>query len=182
MRKVPPVLLGISGSLRTEATNRKLIREAGRHFGGEFVEADIRVPLYDGDEEASSGVPDAVQLLADQISSADAVVISTPEYNQSFSGSLKNALDWISRVEGRPWADKPIALMSAASGRSGGARASYALRLAMTPFRARLLPMEVLLAASRSAFDDDGRLVSERVDAQVADLMAALKAEIERGR
>ncbi|MBT8460851.1 MAG: NAD(P)H-dependent oxidoreductase, partial [Boseongicola sp.] len=107
---------------------------------------------------------------------------STPEYNQSFSGSLKNALDWISRVDGRPWADKPVALMSAAAGRAGGARANYALRLAMTSFRARLLPMEVLLAGSGKAFDENGRLMSERVDGQVVDLMAALKAEIERGR
>ena len=175
------MLLGISGSLRAEATNRKLIREAGRHFGGDFVEADIRLPLYDGDEEAASGVPASVQILADQIALAEAVVISTPEYNQSFSGVLKNALDWISRVEGRPWADKPVVLMAAAAGRAGGARANYALRLAMTPFRARVLPMEVLLAGSGTAFDAEGRLVSERVDAQVADIIVALKAEIARG-
>lgn len=176
------MLLGISGSLRVNATNRKLVREVGRHFGGEFVEADIRLPLYDGDEEAASGVPAPVQRLADQIASAEAIAISTPEYNQSFSGSLKNALDWISRVGGRPFGDKPVALMSAAAGRSGGARANYALRLAMTSFRTRLLPGEVLLAASRKAFDEDGRLISERVDRQVADLVAALKAEIARGR
>lgn len=175
------MLLGISGSLRANATNRLLIREAGRHFGGDFVEADIRLPLYDGDDEQASGVPESVQLLADQIAAADAVVISTPEYNQSFSGSLKNALDWVSRTKGGPWAGKPVALMSAAAGRAGGARANYALRLAMTPFRARLLPMEVLLAASREAFDENGRLISERVDTQVADIVAALKTEIARG-
>lgn len=175
------MLLGISGSLRAQATNRKLIREAGRHFGGDYAEADIRLPLYDGDEEAASGVPASVQILGDQIALAEAVVISTPEYNQSFSGVLKNALDWISRVEGRPWADKPVVLMAAAAGRAGGARANYALRLAMTPFRARVLPMEVLLAGSGTAFDAEGRLVSERVDAQVADIVVALKAEIARG-
>ena len=175
------MLLGISGSLRGNATNRLLIREAGRHFGGDFVEADIRLPLYDGDDEQAPGVPESVQLLADQIAAADAVVISTPEYNQSFSGSLKNALDWVSRTKGGPWAGKPVALMSAAAGRAGGARANYALRLAMTPFRARLLPMEVLLAASREAFDENGRLISERVDTQVADIVAALKTEIARG-
>ena len=175
------MLLGISGSLRANATNRMLIREAGRHFGGDYVEADIRLPLYDGDEETAHGVPSSVQALADQIAAAEAIVISTPEYNQSFSGSLKNALDWISRVEGRPWLDKPVALMSAAAGRSGGARANYALRLAMTPFRTRLLPMEVLLASSGSAFDENGRLISERVDQQVGDIVAALKAEIARG-
>ena len=178
--EVLPVLLGISGSLRAGSTNRLLIREAGRHFGGDFVEADIRLPLYDGDEEAATGIPEGVVRLADQIAEAEAVVISTPEYNQSLSGGLKNALDWVSRVKGSPWAGKPVALMSAAAGRSGGARANYALRLAMTPFRPRLLPQEVLLAASREAFDANGRLVSERVDGQVADIVAALKDEIAR--
>lgn len=175
------MLLGISGSLRANATNRLLLREVSRHFGGPYIEADIRLPLYDGDEEDAHGAPEKVQTLADQIKTAEAIVISTPEYNQSFSGSLKNALDWVSRVPGRPWAGKPVAIMSAAAGRSGGARASYALRLAMTPFRTRLLSNEVLLAGSRNAFDSDGRLISQQVDAQVAELVVALKSEIARG-
>ena len=145
-----------------------------------MVSAVVPKGNFIADEIVDSADP-VMAALRDQIKEAEAVVISTPEYNQSFSGSLKNALDWISRVEGRPWNSKPVALLSAAAGRSGGARANYALRLAMTPFRARLLPMEVLLAASGSAFDENGRLLSERVDGQVADIVAALKAEIARG-
>ena len=175
------MLLGISGSLRAESTNRKLIRAAARQYGVPFIEADIRFPLYDGDEEREKGVPAEVQALADQIAGAEAVVISTPEYNQSLSGSLKNALDWISRTEGKPWAGKPVALMSAASGRAGGARGNYALRLAMTPFRTRLLSMDVLVADARNQFDEEGRFASERYDRQMADLMAALKLEVARG-
>lgn len=172
------MLLGISGSLRSAATNRKLIREAGRHFGGEFVEADLNLPLYSGDIE-DIGIPNEVTRLALQIEEAEAVVISTPEYNQSFSGVLKNALDWVSRVKDvKPWAAKPVVLMSAAAGRSGGARANYALRLAMTSFRPRMLSRELLLAESYNAFDDNGRLVSERYEAQLVELMAALKAEV----
>ena len=113
------MLLGISGSLRGEATNTRLIHEAGRLYGGEFIVGDIRFPLYDGDDEAATGVPEGAQMLADQVVAAAAVVISTPEYNQSLSGVLKNALDWVSRVKGRPFHDKPVALMSAYwSGRS----------------------------------------------------------------
>ena len=171
------MLLGISGSLRAEATNSKLIRDAALHFGGPFQEANLQLPLYDGDVEAR-GIPAEVTILAEQIGTADAVVISTPEYNQSFSGVLKNALDWISRVKDVPtWQNKPVALMSAAAGRSGGARANYALRLAMTSFQPRLLTMEVLLAQSFDAFDENGHLVSERVQNQVIELMAALKRE-----
>ncbi|QMU58354.1 MAG: NADPH-dependent FMN reductase [Boseongicola sp.] len=174
------MILGISGSLRQGATNTLLGREAGRVFGGEYVEADLRFPLFDGDLQDAEGIPGPVQVLADQIVDAEAVVISTPEYNQSLSGVLKNALDWVSRVEGKPWAGKPVALMSAASGRSGGARANYALRLAMTSFRARLLSMEVLVASARNQFDEDGRLIPERIQTQVETLMDALREEAAR--
>ncbi|HGG65855.1 MAG TPA: NAD(P)H-dependent oxidoreductase, partial [Rhodobacteraceae bacterium] len=89
-------LLGISGSLRQGSFNRQLIREAGRLMeDAAFTEADIDLPLYNGDVEEAEGIPAKVQVLADQIGAADAVVISTPEYNQSFSGVLKNALDWV---------------------------------------------------------------------------------------
>ena len=83
------------------------------------------------------------------------MLISTPEYNKNLSGVLKNALDWVSRVPGNPWETKPVALMSAAAGRSGGARASYAARLALQPFRPLLLSEELLLAGARKAFDED---------------------------
>lgn len=174
------MLLGLSGSLRRASTNTLLLRVAARHFGDEFVEADLRLPLYDGDLEQRSGIPAEVDALADQIADADAVIIATPEYNQSISGVLKNALDWVSRVKGTPWDDKPVALMSAAAGRAGGARGNYALRLAMTPFRPRLLTQEVLVAASHTQFDDDGALVSEQYDDSVKALMASLKAEVVR--
>ncbi|CRK74965.1 putative flavoprotein [Nereida ignava] len=69
-------VLGISGSLRKEATNRKLIREAARIGGAStYVEADLNLPLYDGDLEAAEGIPASVQALADQIKAADAVII-----------------------------------------------------------------------------------------------------------
>ena len=174
------MLLGISGSLRREATNTRLIREAGRLYGGDIRIGDIRFPLYDGDDETANGVPASVQILADQIEAADAVVISSPEYNQSLSGVLKNALDWVSRVKGRPFRDKPVALMSAAAGRSGGARANYALRLAMNSFKPRLLSPEFLLADGRNQFDDEGRLTSDRFAGQLADLMTKLREEVGR--
>ena len=175
-------LLGISGALRAESTNTKLIREAARVFAPDtFVEADLRFPLYDGDLEDSEGIPAAVQLLADQIAESDAVVISGPEYNKSITGVLKNALDWVSRTEGNPWKDKPVAILSATAGRAGGERTQFALRLCMVPFRPRILQgPEVLIAGSRKAFDDDGRLKDENSVKLLSELMDALKAEIGR--
>ena len=145
----------------------------------EYLEADLRVPLYDGDVEAASGVPLDVQTLADQIGSADVVVISTPEYNKGISGVLKNALDWISRTEGNPWAGKPLAILSATAGRTGGERAQANLRLAMVPFRPRILQgPEVLVAGAHAEFDVAGQLSNPVYVKALTELMAALKAEI----
>ncbi|MGJ8582598.1 MAG: NADPH-dependent FMN reductase [Marinosulfonomonas sp.] len=173
-------LLGISGSLRKASTNRKLVREAARLFEpAKFIEADLRLPLFDGDLQDEKGIPAEVQILADQIRSADAVVISGPEYNKSISGVLKNALDWVSRTDDNPWRDKPVAVLSAASGRAGGERTQSALRLCLNPFRPRVLPgPEVMVAASGQAFDEAGQLTNERTVKGLTELMQALRAEI----
>lgn len=174
-----PILLGLSGSLRQSATNRLLLREAARLFEPEtFVEADLNLPLYDGDIEISEGIPDKVQLLADQIAQAHAVIISTPEYNKGPSGVLKNALDWVSRTKGNPWADKPVAVMSAAAGRAGGERAQMILRSFMVPFQPRILQgPEIHLADSSNEFDDTGRLRNDRYENALQILMQKLRAE-----
>lgn len=175
-------LLGICGSLRAGSYNRKLMREAARLFApAEFIEADLRLPLYDGDLEEAQGIPPGVQRLADQIAQADAVVISGPEYNKSVSGVLKNALDWVSRTEGNPWKDKPVAILSATGGRAGGERTQFALRLCLVPFRARVLPgPEVLVGNTKEQFDEAGRLANERYEKALATLMDGLRAETAR--
>ncbi|SFT56277.1 NADPH-dependent FMN reductase [Sedimentitalea nanhaiensis] len=177
-----PILLGIAGALRKDSTNRKLIREAARLFGRcQLVEADLRLPLYDADLEEAEGIPEAVQHLSDQVAQADAVVISTPEYNKAPPGVLKNALDWISRTSGNPWQDKPVAVMSAAAGRAGGERSQMVLRACMVPFQPRILQgPEMHLANSRNQFDDAGRLSGELYQTTLRDLMEKLRAEIGR--
>jgi chromate reductase len=173
-------LLGISGSLRKASTNTLLISNAAEIFGAdEFTSADIDLPLYNGDLEEAEGVPEKVQTLSDQIAAADAVIISTPEYNKAMSGSLKNALDWVSRTKGGPWNGKPVAIMSAAAGRAGGERAQFSLRLAMVAFRPEILQgPEVMLANSSNEFDADGKLTNERYIKVLTELMDALKARI----
>ena len=169
-------LLGICGSLRAGSWNRKLMLEAARIFDpAEFTEANLRLPLYDGDLEAL-GLPPEVQELAEQIRAADAIVIAGPEYNKAMSGVLKNALDWVSRVKGGVWRDKPVAILSAAAGRAGGERTQMTLRHAMTPFRARVLPgPEVMIAGPDKEFDAEGRLTNDRALALLTELMADLR-------
>ena len=176
-------LLGIPGALRKGSTNRLLLAEARRLFGpATMTEADLRLPLYDGDLEDASGIPPGVQALADQIRAADAIVIATPEYNKSLPGVVKNALDWVSRTKGSPWRDKPVAILSAAAGRAGGDRSQYALRLAMVPFRANVFPgPEVMVANSAEAFDADGRLKDIGYVRALTELMGLLRDMAARG-
>ncbi|MFT4708591.1 MAG: chromate reductase [Ascidiaceihabitans sp.] len=143
--------------------NRKLLRQSALLYtGATYVEADLRMSLYDGDEEDAQGQPEEARALFDAITNADAVLISTPEYNSGISGVMKNALDWVSRLDGNPWLGKPVVLMSAAAGRSGGARAQFALRLALAPFRPMILTgPEVAVAHAAREFDENDNLVNE---------------------
>lgn len=177
-----PRMLGISGALRAASTNRLLLGEVIRLFGpAAWQTADLRMPLYDEDLELAEGIPPEAMRLAEQIAAADGIVICTPEYNKMIPGVLKNALDWISRIKGAPFIDKPVAILSAAAGRGGGDRAQFSLRLALALFRVRIVPgPEVLISNSRAAFDEDGRLKDERSVAAITELIAMLKREMAR--
>ena len=178
-------ILGISGSLRAGSLNTRLVHEAIRVYGPAQTKlADLRLPLYDGDAEDAQGIPENVTRLHAEIAAADAIILSTPEYNKGPSGVLKNALDWVSRVKGpSPWRGKPLAIMSATAGRAGGERAQSILRLFMVPFRPRILQgPEMLLAGAEKEFDAEGRLTSEVYSRTLAELMEALRAEVDRAR
>lgn len=177
-------LLGICGSLRAPSVNRKLLAEAIRLYGPvEHRIADLRLPLYDGDLESSEGIPQSVQTLAAEIAGADAVIIASPEYNKAITGVLKNALDWVSRIKGNPWRDKPVGIMSANAGRSGGETGQYMLRHALAPFRPRFSSGPfVMVADGANQFDTDGRLTNDRAAAALEQAMQVLRTEVEHAR
>lgn len=128
----PPLkLVTLLGSLRKASFNAAVARALPA-----LAPADVAVtalpsirglPIYDADLQAQ-GIPEAVHTLGEGIRAADGIVIVTPEYNYSVPGGLKNAIDWISRLEKQPFAGKPVALQSASPGGLGGARAQYHLR------------------------------------------------------
>ena len=93
-------IVGVSGSLRRGSYNSALLRAAGGMMppGSTLVTASIAAfPLYNGDDEAANGIPQAVQTLKDMIADADGLLFVTPEYNNSIPGVAKNAIDWLSR-------------------------------------------------------------------------------------
>lgn len=118
-------IVGISGSLRSGSFNSGLLRAAAELAppGHEIVIGSIRgIPLYDGDVEAREGIPPAVSTLKDLIAANDGLLISTPEYNNSIPGVLKNAIDWLSRPPadiGRVFNGRPVAIMGASPGNFG---------------------------------------------------------------
>ncbi len=172
-----PKLVGLSGSLRAGSFNTQLMHAAAALWPeAAFTPANLRLPLYDGDLEEASGIPGDVQTLADQISGADAVIVVTPEYNKGISGVLKNALDWVSRTDGAPWADKPVAIMSATAGRAGGERAQTMLVSCLMPFRPRLIAgPEVLVGGAANQFDEAGTLINEINAKALGQLMQRLR-------
>ena len=177
-----PVLLTISGALRKGSYNRMLLREAARAFGpAEVIEADLNLPLYDGDQEEAEGIPAPVQKLAEQILRADAIVISSPEYNKGIPGVLKNALDWVSRVKGSVLKGKPTVLVSAAAGRTGGETAHFMVLHCLTQLQAKLMHgPAVLVAGAPNEFDADGNLTNDLYLKTLRTRMEDLRAEATR--
>lgn len=176
-----PKLLTISGSLRKGSYNRMLLKEAAEAFGpAEVTDADLHLPLYDGDLEEAEGVPAEVHRLTDQIREADAIVISTPEYNKGVTGVLKNALDWTSRVKGMVFKGKPTVVISASAGRTGGETGQFMTLSCLSQLQPKLLfGPGVLVAGAGNEFDDQGRLKSDSYKSALKTRMEALRAEVE---
>lgn len=171
-------LLGISGSLRKESFNTKLMHEAIRAFAPDHYQvADLNIPLFNEDVEAE-GQPESVARICEQIVWADAIVIACPEYNKGPSGVMKNMLDWVSRPRPAPMTGKPVAVVSAAAGIAGGERSKSTMYLFLVPFKVRLVTApEVNVGNASERFGEDGRLNPGKREA-LDKLMAALRAEI----
>jgi chromate reductase len=163
-------ILGIAGSLRRGSYNAALLRALRELAPASvtFEEASIRgIPIYDGDVEAESGIPDPVRALKERIASADGLLLVTPEYNNSLPGPFKNAIDWLSR----PPADIPlvfggraVALCGATIGAGGTHLAQVAwlpvLRvLGVRPWLGRALGV----ASANKVFDESGAWVDEKL-------------------
>lgn len=154
-------VIGISGSLRAKSYNRGLL-----HAASELAPTSIRVkeasiadlPLYNLDLQ-EAGMPGTVLELAEDIANADGLLIAAPEYNGTISSPLKNAIDWLSRIAPPVFVNKPIAIMSASTGRLGGGRVQYDLRKCLGLLGGLVMPRpELFICSAREVFDTEGRL------------------------
>jgi chromate reductase len=175
----------ICGSLRkgsyNAAVRRALPALAPDDMSIEPLDGIGDMPLYNGDVEAA-GFPDAVTKFAESIRAADGLVISTPEYNNSVPGVLKNAIDWLSRLPNQPFSEKPVALQSTSPGQFGGVRSQLAIRPALVTLNAFVLNRPaVLITQARSKFDEKtGELTDEATKEQIGKQLTAFAAWIRR--
>lgn len=176
-------LVGISGSLRKGSLNTALLRSAA-DLAPEETSLSIAsiddIPLYNGDLDVDGG-PEAVQELKRRISEADGLVLATPEYNYGIPGVLKNAIDWASRPGFQSvLAGKPVAIIGAAPGVIGTARAQAQLKQVLLATLSEVFPYpEVLVGKAHERFQD-GRLQDEQTQTFLRQMLEAYVAWIER--
>jgi chromate reductase, NAD(P)H dehydrogenase (quinone) len=175
------LVLGLSGSLRRDSHNRKLLRAAAQELppGSRLAvwEGLAGLPAYDQDLDVAPAPPE-VRQLRDALAAADAILVSTPEYNHSIPGALKNALDWASR----PFAHnvlrgKPVAVVGASTGLFGAVWAQAETRKVLKAIGAEVVERELPVGSADGAFDDEGRLVDPDLRAELAEVVGDLLRE-----
>jgi chromate reductase len=175
------LILGISGGLREGSHNRKVLREAAELLpdGTELVLYDElkAVPPYDEDDDVEPA-PRAVADLRAAVARADALLFSTPEYNASIPGQLKNAVDWLSRPrETSVLRGKPVAVVGASTGAFGAVRAQAELRKVLATAGARVVEGEVAIGRAGRRPGVAGRLLDDGLRERLAELLGELAAE-----
>jgi NAD(P)H-dependent FMN reductase len=187
-----PKILAFAGSLRTDSFNKKLVRTAAqgaRNAGAEVTVLDLRdfpMPLFDADLESRDGLPEPAKKFKQLLRANDGFLIASPEYNSSFSGVLKNAIDWASRAESDDepplacFAGKVAVLMSASPGALGGIRGLIQLRTTLSNIRVLVLPEQIAVSKAREAFHDDGSLKDPKQQAAIEKLGATLTATLKK--
>jgi NAD(P)H-dependent FMN reductase len=183
----PLPLLVFAGSTRAQSHNRRLARvaaELGRAAGAQVTLLELaehELPLYNADLEAR-GTPDAARRLKEIFHAHPAWIVCSPEYNGSYTGLLKNTIDWVSSpIKGdpdwssgtKPFAGKVVGLLSASPGALGGLRSLSHLMPLLHNLQCWITPRQFALAKAGEAFDEQGRLVN-------ATALAAVQGVVEQ--
>lgn len=161
-------VLTFAGSTRSDSFNKRVARVAAdgaRAAGAEVTLLDLRdfpLPLYDGDLEVASGLPEKAIELKAIFASHQGLLIAAPEYNGSLPAVLKNTIDWVSRSAPgekpmQSWRGKTAALMSASPSRVGGLRGLQHLRHVLMTIGVLVIPEHRTIGAAHQAFDEEGR-------------------------
>lgn len=161
-------LLGISGSLRQHSLNTALLK-AGQALLPDGVTLEIAtlhgIPLYDGDLEEKSGIPEAVTALKQKILASDGIILASPEYNAGIPGVFKNAIDWVSRppAESAAIFQRPFAVIGASPSGFGTILGQHAWLGVLRQLGADYWSGgRLLISRAHESFDDQGKLINQR--------------------
>ncbi|MBL1080610.1 NAD(P)H-dependent oxidoreductase [Streptomyces actinomycinicus] len=184
----PLRFLVFGAALRADSSNVRLASLVARLISDTGAAVDLAhmrdfdMPLYDGDMEAGEGLPPGALALRDRLEQCDAFVISSPEYNASVPGVLKNAIDWVSRVRPQPFKTKHALLVSASPSLIGGNRGLWALRVPLEHLGTRVYPDMFSVANSYQAFAEDGTLtdpgLQQRLTETVSGFLSLVEADV----
>jgi len=180
-----PKILAFAGSTRSDSFNKKLIKiavDGAIDVGVEVTFIDLRdfpMPLYDGDLEKREGLSANTRKLKDLMLTHQGFLISSPEYNSSISGVLKNTIDWTTRqTEGESplvcYKGKIAGLMSASPGGLGGLRGLVHVRSILENIGVLVIPDQVAIAKAHEAFNSDGTLKNKTQEEQVKNIGASV--------
>ena len=170
-------LLAFCASTRKESLNRKLfpiVVAGAREAGAEVTAIDLKqypMPIYNGDDEAETGMPPSAVKLLDLMATHHGLLIVTPEYNGFFPPLLKNTLDWMSRPDPsgksglRHFEGKTAAISSASPGGFGGVRSLMATRQYLTILGLTVIPDQVTVSRANTVFTERGELADEKLQA-----------------
>jgi chromate reductase, NAD(P)H dehydrogenase (quinone) len=178
------LVLGISGSLRRDSHNTRLLRAAGEIIEARGVEFELfdglkAIPPYDEDDDVAEG-PGAVARLREAIVGADALPFATPEYNSSVPGVLKNAIDWASRpARAGALRNKPVIVIGASTGMFGAVWAQAELRKVLAATGARVAEAELAVGHAHEHLDPSGHPVEPTQREALADAVGVLLSELD---
>lgn len=188
-RERRPVKLFIFGAARRrDSLNARLAANAATvvaRNGGTVDRAsltDFECPFYDGDIEKEKGVPDGAQRFCQRIKDADAFIISSPEYNASMPGEIKNLIDWTSRLRPQPFNGKQALLLSASPSMVGGNRGLWSLRIPFEHLGTRVYPDMFSLAQAHEAFTEVGELANDMLRKRFEDTIKCFMDLVEAAK
>jgi chromate reductase len=168
-------ILGISGSLRRDSYNTALLHNAPLEL--ELWDGLKAIPPYDEDDDVEPAPPAVAQMRA-AVAGADAILFSTPEYNASVPGQLKNAIDWLSRPQATSvLRNKPVAVVGASIGAFGAVWAQAELRKVLATAGARVIEGDVAVGHAHERFDANGLLIDDDLREQLQEVAEALVNE-----
>ncbi|MFD2823739.1 NADPH-dependent FMN reductase [Lacinutrix iliipiscaria] len=117
-------IIAFAGSSSQQSINKQFAVYVANQVRGVQVEVldlnDFELPLYSIDYETAHGIPDNAQLFLDKIKNSDGIVLSLAEHNGAYTTVFKNIFDWMSRIDGKLWNNKPMLLMATSPGGRGG--------------------------------------------------------------